>query len=105
MAERILTLCDTCAEDMKIGGFRVKQMKEVPVIRLDHLSDEERREYALLHNKTAELSVWDFDALAMELSELDLSEFDMACLRCSSEQKMASRSFHSHHITSWIDLL
>lgn len=52
-------------------------MKEVPVIRLDHLSDEERREYALLHNKTAELSAWDFDALAMELSELDLSEFDI----------------------------
>lgn len=26
MAERVLTLCDTCAEDMKIGGFRVKQI-------------------------------------------------------------------------------
>lgn len=26
MAERILTLCDTCAEEMKIGGFRVKQI-------------------------------------------------------------------------------
>lgn len=52
-------------------------MKEVPVIRLDHLSDAERREYALLHNKTAELSAWDFDTLAMELSELDLSEFDI----------------------------
>jgi len=24
MAERILTLCDSCAEQMKIGGFRVK---------------------------------------------------------------------------------
>lgn len=26
MAEQILTLCDKCAEDMKIGGFRVKQI-------------------------------------------------------------------------------
>ena len=26
MAERILTLCDTCAEEMKNGGFRVKQI-------------------------------------------------------------------------------
>ena len=52
-------------------------LKEVPVIHLDHMTDEERREYALLHNKTAELSAWDFDALAMELSELDLSEFDI----------------------------
>lgn len=24
MAERILTLCDKCAEEMKIGGLRVK---------------------------------------------------------------------------------
>lgn len=24
MAERILTLCEPCAEEMKIGGFRVK---------------------------------------------------------------------------------
>ena len=26
MAERVLTLCDSCAEEMKIGGFRVKQI-------------------------------------------------------------------------------
>lgn len=26
MAERILTLCDKCAEEMKNGGFRVKQI-------------------------------------------------------------------------------
>lgn len=26
MAERILTLCSACAEDMRIGGFRVKQI-------------------------------------------------------------------------------
>lgn len=24
MAERVLTLCDKCAEEMKTGGFRVK---------------------------------------------------------------------------------
>lgn len=52
-------------------------MKEVPVVHLDHMTDEERREYAILHNKTAELSAWDWDALAMELSEVDLSEFDI----------------------------
>lgn len=51
--------------------------KEVPVVHLDHMTDEERREYAILHNKTAELSAWDWDALAMELSEVDLSDFDI----------------------------
>ena len=49
---------------------------KVPCVRLDHLTDEERREYAIAHNATAELSVWDKDFLAEELGELDLSEFD-----------------------------
>lgn len=49
---------------------------EVPCIRLDHLSDKERREYAIAHNKTAELSNWDFDSLTKELEDLDFSDFD-----------------------------
>ena len=48
----------------------------VPVVRLDHLTDEQRREYAIAHNATAELSVWESVNLAEELSELDLSAFD-----------------------------
>lgn len=53
-------------------------MTEVPVIRLDHLTDEQRRAYALAHNKTAELSEWDFVAVDDELqniTEIDMSEF------------------------------
>lgn len=49
---------------------------KVPCIRLDHLTDEERREYAIAHNATAELSEWDTDFLAEELAEIDLSGFD-----------------------------
>lgn len=53
-------------------------METVPVIRLDHLTDEERRSYALVHNKSAELSGWDFEKLELELSELpgiDMADF------------------------------
>lgn len=53
-------------------------MKEVPCIRLDHLTDEQRRAYALAHNKTAELSEWNFDTLDLELAgihEIDMSAF------------------------------
>lgn len=46
-------------------------MTEVPCIRLDHLTDDQRRAYALAHNKTAELSEWDFSSLDAELAELD----------------------------------
>ena len=49
---------------------------KVPCIRLDHLTDEQRREYAIVHNATAELSIWDKDFLAMELPELDLDDFE-----------------------------
>lgn len=52
-------------------------MAEVPVIRLDHLTDQERREYAIMHNKTAELSNWDFEALDMELEDLDFGDFEV----------------------------
>ena len=49
----------------------------VPVIRLDHLTDEQRREYGIMHNKTAELSDWDWEQLEHELAEVDLSEFGL----------------------------
>ncbi len=52
-------------------------LKEVPCIRLDNLTDKQRREYAILHNKTAELSSWDFDLLAEDIGELDFSGFDI----------------------------
>ena len=53
-------------------------LKVVPCIRLDHLTDEQRRAYALAHNKTAELSDWDFSLLDTELEgieEIDMSLF------------------------------
>lgn len=54
-------------------------MTEVPCIRLDHLTDEQRRAYALAHNKTAELSEWDFSALEAELDDL-CGLFDLAAI-------------------------
>ena len=53
-------------------------METVPVIHLDHLTDEQRRAYALAHNKTAEMSEWDFDILGDELDDIfdiDMSDF------------------------------
>lgn len=51
-------------------------IEKVPVVRLDHLTDKERREYAIAHNATAELSFWDFDNLDKEISELNLDDFN-----------------------------
>ena len=49
---------------------------KVPCIRLDHLTDEQRREYAIVHNKSQELALYDFDNLADELADLDFSDFN-----------------------------
>lgn len=62
----------------RLMAARSLGMTEVPCVRLDHLTDDERREYGIMHNKTAELSSWDFDALERELQDLDLSEFGLS---------------------------
>ena len=49
---------------------------EVECIRLDHLTDKERKEYALVHNKTTMDTGFDLDLLVPELADLDLSDFD-----------------------------
>lgn len=41
-------------------------------------TDEQRRAYALAHNKTAELSEWDFNKLEEELAHLQIDGIDMA---------------------------
>ena len=53
-------------------------MTEVPCIRLDDLTDEQRRAYGLAHNKTAELSTWDAELLPLEVQDLpmyDMTQF------------------------------
>lgn len=54
----------------RLEAAKLLGMESVPCIRLDHLNDEQRRAYALAHNKTAELSKWDEELLAVELESL-----------------------------------
>ena len=50
---------------------------EVECIRLDHLTDKERKEHTLVHNKTTMDTGFDLDLLVPELEELDfLNDFD-----------------------------
>lgn len=53
-------------------------LKCVPVVNLDHLTDQQARRYALADNKLAEKSEWDYEILIPELDELMSSvESDM----------------------------
>lgn len=53
-------------------------MKELPCIRLSHLSPHEARAYLIADNRIAELAGWDKAMLALELKELDELDFDIA---------------------------
>lgn len=50
-------------------------LEELPVVFLDHMSDEQRRAYILIDNKLTMNSDFDFEILADELGAL--SSFDM----------------------------
>lgn len=45
-------------------------INEVPIIRLDHLTDEERKAYTLVHNKLTMNSDFDTDILNIELDNI-----------------------------------
>lgn len=67
----------------RLKAARELGMTEVPCIRLDHLTDEERRAYALAHNKTAELSEWNLPKLNIELlgiKSIDMSKFGLQAI-------------------------
>lgn len=51
-------------------------LDKVPVINLDSLTDEQRKSYALVHNKLTMNSGFNLDLLEMELSEI--SDIDMS---------------------------
>ena len=55
-------------------------MKELPIVRLDDLTDEQRRAYALVHNKLTMNSPFDDGILSEELEnilDIDMSMFDL----------------------------
>lgn len=55
-------------------------LEKVPCIRLDHLTDTQRRDYAIRHNRTAELSGWDFGKLEEEIAALEIEGVDLSGL-------------------------
>jgi len=56
-------------------------LDKVPCIRLDHLTDTQRRDYAIRHNRTAELSAWDFGKLEEEIARLEIEGVDLSGLK------------------------
>ena len=60
-------------------------LDEVPCIRLDHMTDEQRRDYAIRHNATGLLSEWDFSRLREEVAALEIEGHNFDGLRLELE--------------------
>jgi hypothetical protein len=70
-------------EDMVVlaGHTRLKALKELgrqiaDVMQVSGLTEEQKKKYRLLDNKTNELASWDWDKLELELDGLDFGGFD-----------------------------
>ncbi len=51
-------------------------VEEIEVLRYTGLTEEQKKKYRLLQNKTQEFASWKLDLLDLELEELDFQGFD-----------------------------
>lgn len=63
------------------GHTRAKALEEmsvdeVEVIQVTGLTEQQKKKYRLLDNKTSEFAGWDFNMLDIELQDLDFEGFD-----------------------------
>lgn len=54
--------------------------KEIEVIRLNHLSEEQKAAYAIAHNKLTMNTEFDIERLQYELNKLEVNDFDLSVL-------------------------
>ena len=60
----------------RVEAAKLLGLSEVPTLRIDHLSEEQKRAYIIADNKLAELADWDQEILATELKLLTEIEID-----------------------------
>lgn len=61
-----------------LAVMEMDEIQEVPIIRLDHLTDNKRKAYMLIHNKLTMNTDFDDDLLGAELddiTDIDMSDF------------------------------
>src|SRR5262249_46798496 len=75
----------TIAGHGRVEAAKLLGLSHVPTLRIEHLSDAEKRAYILADNKLAAKAGWDREILAIELQalvdmdfEIELTGFEMA---------------------------
>lgn len=70
----------------RLEAAKLIGLKEVPVIVLDHLTEDQKRAYVIADNKLAENAGWDKALLAQELEKLMENEFDIGLTGFSDDE-------------------
>lgn len=60
----------------RLKALKKLKWKEVECVRKTGLTEEQKKKYRILDNKTNELAEWDFNILDAALAELDFDDFD-----------------------------
>ena len=78
--------CDIIAGHGRVLAAKKLGMDTIPCIKLDYLTDTQRRAYIIADNQMSINSGWDFDMLAVEIDELNDAKFDVSLLSFTNEQ-------------------
>ena len=74
-----------------LAAMEMDEIQEVPIIRLDDLTDEQRKSYMLIHNKLTMNTDFDTDILGIELN--DIVDIDMSKFGFSDDISIAFEDF------------
>jgi ParB-like chromosome segregation protein Spo0J len=77
----------------RVMAANLLKLERVPCIRLEHLSDAQKRAFILADNRIALNSGWDTEMLANELSKLSEEEFDLGLLGFDEDELLKAIGF------------
>jgi len=83
---------DIIAGHGRVLAARKLGVKQVPCIRLGHLTDAQKRAYVIADNKLALNAGWDDEFLKLELQELDEAGFDLELIGFNEDELKALMS-------------
>jgi hypothetical protein len=77
---------DIIAGHGRVLAAQKLQIDKVPCIRLDHLTDNQKRAYVIADNRIALNAGWDEEMLKLELADLKETEIDLEILGFSTAE-------------------